>query len=159
VQVVWRYALDVPAGLQPPQHSGHPACQYKGSAVPTRKDTEQRVESAMLAKRECLNHAVWSCVWNNGVRRLCHDAVLRVVRDMMESAGFEDVQIEDRWWDERNGEARDTRRPDITAFNPRDRRRYIIDIVGAWAPKSGGEEENGLRRPGHAASGKERGRC
>jgi hypothetical protein len=120
---------------------------------------EQRVELAMLAKRECLNHTVRSCVWNNGVRRLCHDAVLRVVRDMMESAGFEDVQIEDRWWDEGNGEARDTRRPDITAFNPRDRRRYIIDIVGAWALKSGGEEENGLRRPGHAASGTERGRC
>ncbi len=43
---------------------------YKGPAVPTRKDTEQRVELAMLAQREWLNHAVRSCVWNNGVRRL-----------------------------------------------------------------------------------------
>ena len=72
----------------------------------------------MLAKREWLKHAVRSCKWNKGVRRLCHDAILKVVRDMMESAGFEDVVIEDRWWDEGDGEAKDTRRPDITAFNP-----------------------------------------
>ena len=112
----------------------------------------------MLAKREWLKHAVRSCKWNNGVRRLCHDAILKVVRDMMESAGFEDVVIEDRWWDEGDGEAQDTRRPDITAFNPRTRRRYVLDIVGAWASKAGGEDEDGQRVAGHAASGKERGK-
>ena len=58
-----------------------------------------------------------------------HDAVLRVLADMMQSAGFEDVQMEDRWWDEGDAETKDTRRPDITAFNPRDRRRYVIDVV------------------------------
>eukprot|EP01043_Picozoa_sp_COSAG02_P104747 COSAG02_NODE_40755_length_401_cov_6.400662_1_plen_88_part_10 len=47
---------------------------------------------------------------------------------MMESAGFENVVIEDRWWDEGDGEAKDTRRPGITAFNPRTRRWYVLDI-------------------------------
>ena len=51
----------------------------------------------------------------------------------MNSAGFEDVEMEDRWWDEGEGEDRETRRPDITAFNPRDRKRYVIDVVGAWS--------------------------
>eukprot|EP01043_Picozoa_sp_COSAG02_P013100 COSAG02_NODE_519_length_20760_cov_60.588819_6_plen_263_part_00 len=51
----------------------------------------------------------------------------------MISAGFEDVEVEDRWWDEGEGEDRETRRPDITAFNPRDRKRYVIDVVGAWS--------------------------
>lgn len=73
------------------------------------------------------------CTLQNGVRRLCHDAVLRAVADMLKSAGFEDVQIEDRWWDDGDGEDRETRRPDITAFNPRDRKRYVIDVVGAWS--------------------------
>ena len=48
-------------------------------------------------------HAVRSCVKSGGVRRLCHDAVLRVQFDMLKSAGFEDVQMEDRWWDEGEG--------------------------------------------------------
>ena len=78
---------------------------------------------------------------------------------MLESArGFEDVEIEDRWWDEGDDEEKDTRRPDITAYNPRNRRRYVIDVVGAWAVRAGGEEEGGSRAPGHAASGKERGK-
>ena len=41
--------------------------------------------------------SVRSCVKSGGVRRLCHDAVLRVLADMMQSAGFGDVQMEDRW--------------------------------------------------------------
>ena len=158
VQLIWRYDLDAPAGLQPPRECKHPTCCFKGPEAPERKDTAERVELAMLAKREWLKHAVRSCKWNNGVRRLCHDAILKVVRDMMESAGFEDVVIEDRWWDEGDGEAQDTRRPDITAFNPRTRRRYVLDIVGAWASKAGGEDEDGQRVAGHAASGKERGK-
>ena len=85
----------------------------------------------MLAKRAWMVHAVRSCKWNNGVRRLCHDAVLHVIRDMLESAGFDDVEIEDRWWDEGDDEEKDTRRPDTTAYNPRNRRRYVIDVVGA----------------------------
>ena len=40
-------------------------------------------------------------------------------------------------WDEGNAETKDTRRPDIAAFNPRDRRRYVIDVVGAWAVQPG----------------------
>eukprot|EP01043_Picozoa_sp_COSAG02_P114266 COSAG02_NODE_50559_length_319_cov_3.913636_1_plen_55_part_10 len=32
------------------------------------------------------------------------------------------------WWDEGDGEAKDTRRPGITAFNPRTRRWYVLDI-------------------------------
>ena len=36
-------------------------------------------------------------------------------------------------WDDGDGEDRETRRPDITAFNPRDRKRYVIDVVGAWS--------------------------
>ena len=64
--------------------------------------------------------------------------VLRVLRAMMESAGFEDIEEEDRWWDEGDDEAKDTRRQDITAFNPRNRRRYVIDVVGAWAIQPGG---------------------
>eukprot|EP01043_Picozoa_sp_COSAG02_P055688 COSAG02_NODE_6499_length_3536_cov_86.400640_3_plen_85_part_00 len=81
---------------------------------------------ALGAKRDWLVHAVRSCTWNNGVRRLCHDAILRVVRDMLESAGFKDVEIEDRWWDESDGEAKDTRRPDIIAFNPQATRPFSI---------------------------------
>jgi hypothetical protein len=77
---------------------------------------------------------------------------------MLESAGFEDVEIEDRWWDEGDGEAKDTRRPDITAFNPRDRRRYVIDVVGAWALVAGGDEEEKVREPGAAATSKEKGK-
>ena len=72
---------------------------------------------------------------------------------MMHSAGFEDVQMEDRWWDEGDAETKDTRRPDITAFNPRDRRRYIIDVVGAWAVQPGGGQ-GPWRDPGHSANGK-----
>ena len=62
------------------------------------RDTLERAGLAALAQREWLVHAVRSCVKSGGKRRLCHDAVLRVLADMMQSAGFEDVQMEDRWW-------------------------------------------------------------
>ena len=73
--------------------------------------------------------------------------------DMMKSAGYEDVEMEDRWWDEGDGEAKDTRRPDIVAFNPRTRRRVVIDVVGAWAVQPGGAR-GAWRRAGHSADGK-----
>ena len=86
-----------------------------------------------------MEHAVRGCAWSRGVQRLCHvDAVLKVLKLMMESAGFEDVVMEDRWWDEGDDEAKDTRRPDITAYNPKIRRRVVIDAVGAWATQAGG---------------------
>eukprot|EP01044_Picomonas_judraskeda_P001054 COSAG03_NODE_56_length_15957_cov_538.173225_3_plen_414_part_00 len=132
VATCWRYCLDVTAGLQPSQTCPHP-CKHCGPGRPALLDTPERVEIALEAKREWVEHAVRSCVRQNGVRRLCHDAVLRAIADMLISAGFEDVQIEDRWWDEADGEDRETRRPDITAFNPRDRKRYVIDVVGAWS--------------------------
>ena len=58
--------------------------------------------------------------------------ILKVICDMLESAGFTDIHWEDRWWDTRQDESANTRRPDVTAFNPRNRRRYVIDVVGAW---------------------------
>ena len=123
-------------------------------SLPGKRDTAERVELAALTQREWVTHAVRSCVQSGGVRRLCHDAVLRVLYDMLRSAGFEDVEMEDRWWDEGDDEAKDTRRPDITCFNPIDRCRYVIDVVGAWAALDGGR---GVWRPvGHAANGKAR---
>ena len=61
--------------------------------------------------------------------------------------------MEDRWWDEGDAGTKDTRRPDITAFNPRDRRRHVIDVVGAWAVQQGGGQ-GPWRDPGHSANGK-----
>ena len=95
-------------------------------------NTEARVELAAEARRDWLEHAVRQCTHNKGTQRLCHDAVLKVICDMLESAGFTDIQWEDRWWDTRQDESANTRRPDVTAFNPRNRRRYVIDVVGAW---------------------------
>ena len=69
-----------------------------GTPTPALRDTPERSELAALAQCEWLAHAVRSCVKSGGVRRLCHDAVLRVQFDMLKSAGFEDVQMEDRWW-------------------------------------------------------------
>ena len=126
----WRYCLDTPGGLQPPRIC-FGTCSHVGTPTPALRDTLERADLAALTQREWLLHAVRSCVKSGGVRRLCHDAVLRVLFDMLKSgsAGFEDVQMEDRWWDEGEAEAKDTRRPDVTAFNPRDRRRYVIDVV------------------------------
>ena len=153
VTLAWRYCLPLPGGLQPPQECGG-TCQHRGMSLPGKRDTAERVELAALTQREWVTHAVRSCVQSGGVRRLCHDAVLRVLYDMLRSAGFEDVEMEDRWWDEGDDEAKDTRRPDITCFNPIDRCRYVIDVVGAWAALDGGR---GVWRPvGHAANGKAR---
>ena len=81
---------------------------------------------------------------------------------MLESAGFEDVCIEDtsRYWDEGDSEEKDTRRPDIVAFNPtsRNRKRYVIDVVGAWAGHPGGALRGKWRVPGKAANVKARGK-
>ena len=152
LMLCWRYCLDTPGGLQPPRIC-FGTCSHVGTPAPALRDTPERAELAALAQREWLAHAVRSCVKSGGVRRLCHDAVLRVLADMMQSAGFEDVQIEDRWWDEGDAEAKDTRRPDVTAFNPRDRRRYVIDVVGAWAVQPGGGQGS-WRKAGHSANGK-----
>eukprot|EP01044_Picomonas_judraskeda_P014107 COSAG03_NODE_2207_length_3012_cov_7.757981_1_plen_304_part_00 len=113
VSVVWRYCLDAPVGLQPGRECGHKTCGYCGPALPALRDTEQRIQLAHGARREWLEHTVRGCAWSRGVQRLCHDAVLKVLKLMMESAGFEDVVMEDRWWDEGDDEAKDTRRPDI----------------------------------------------
>jgi hypothetical protein len=75
---------------------------------------------------------------------------------MMISAGFEDVEVEDRWWDEGEGEDRETRRPDITAFNPRDRKRYVIDVVGAWSEVT--SLDRGWERDGVMADVKAKGK-
>ena len=152
VSMVWRYCLDAPVGLQPGRECGHKTCGYCGPALPALRDTEQRIQLAHGARREWLEHTVRGCAWSRGVQRLCHDAVLKVLKLMMESAGFEDVVMEDRWWDEGDDEAKDTRRPDITAFNPRIRRRVVIDVVGAWAMQAGGSKDGRWREPGHSAN-------
>ena len=150
--LAWRYCLDLPSGLQPSREC-FGSCSHVGTPKPVMLNTPARCEMAALAEREWLSHAVRSCVKSGGVRRLCHDAVLRVLFDMMKSAGYEDVEMEDRWWDEGDGEAKDTRRPDIVAFNPRIRRRVVIDVVGAWAVQPGGAR-GAWRRAGHSADGK-----
>ena len=152
VSMVWRYCLDAPVGLQPGRECGHKTCEYCGPALPALRDTEQRIQLAHGARRERLEHTVRGCAWSRGIQRLCHDAVLKVLKLMMESAGFEDVVMEDRWWDEGDEEAKDTRRPDITAFNPRIRRRVVIDVVGAWAMQAGGRKDGRWREPGHSAN-------
>jgi len=80
------------------------------------------------------------------------------MRRLFESAGFTDVRIEDRYWDEGDSEAKDTRRPDIVAFNPRNRKRYVIDVVGAWAGHPGGAARGKWRVPGKAADAKAAGK-
>ena len=45
--------------------------------TPALRDTLERAELAALAQRERLVQAVRPCVKSSGVRRLCHDAVLR----------------------------------------------------------------------------------
>ena len=134
-----------------------------GTPTPALRDTPERSELAALAQREWLAHAVRSCLKSGGGRRLCHDAVLRVLFYMLKSAGFEDGRanagLQDRWWDEGEAEAKDTRSPDVTAFNPRDtcRRRYVIDVVGgawaAWAVQPGGGQGS-WPKAGHSANGK-----
>ena len=62
-----------------------------------------------------------------------NDSAVHIVTQVLNYSYLSTVQKEDRWWDEADGEDRETRRPDITAFNPRDRKRYVIDVVGAWS--------------------------
>ena len=81
LSIIWRYDLDAPIGLQPQRECKHPTCQYCGPPVPKLRDTADRIELALSAKRDWLAHAVRSCKWNNGVRRLCHDAILKHLVD------------------------------------------------------------------------------
>ena len=131
---------------------GH-GCVYVGPPTPELKDTPERIELALEAQRDWLEHTVRSCKLGAGVRRLCHDAILNAIADMMVSTGFEDVEKEDRWWDPGDEEEENTRRPDITAFNPRDRKRYVIDVVGAWSFVDGGGR-GAWREPGSGANAK-----
>ena len=88
LMLCWRYCLDTPGGLQPPRIC-FGTCSHVGTPTPALRDTLERADLAALTQREWLVHAVRSCVKSGGVRRLCHDAVLRVLFDMLKSASFE----------------------------------------------------------------------
>ena len=46
----------------------------------------------------------------------------------------------------------------MVAFNPRNRKRYVIDVVGAWAGHPGGAARGKWRVPGKAAEVKATGK-
>ena len=68
-----------------------------------------------------------------------HDHLVRVWVALLKNAGFVDVKLEDRDWDQEGhtyvpGEYQpgDRRRPDITCRDPRDGSRWIFDATICW---------------------------
>ena len=72
--------------------------------------------SALL--RECGEHRM-VCSGSSPFWTATHDAIVQVLKGMLNSAGFVDVKEEDRWWGPDAPLGARKKRPDVTAIHPK----------------------------------------
>ena len=120
-----------------------------GVAEPSLEDAPEANAVGVAARRSWARHAL-NCCKGAGRRAATHDEITDVFVVMLVNAGFQDVVLEDQWWDAAAAYSdTDHRRPYITCRHPRiggGRVKLVLDVVVYWAdsegelPGGGGQE-------------------
>jgi hypothetical protein len=87
---------------------------------------------ASEVRRQWAVHAL-TCTKGAGTRGRVHDRITDIWVVLLQMAGFEDVRLEDAWWDANASYMDvDRRQPDITCQHPVTREKLVLDIVVYW---------------------------